>query len=243
MEYLVIAIIAVIAYLLGSVNTSIIVGKVKGTDIREHGSGNAGLTNTLRTFGKGAALIVLVGDLLKGVIAILLARVVADKYIEIRLFSLNNTLEFSTYLDNSVQLLQRFAIFKLVIEQVAGISVVLGHIFPVFYKFKGGKGVLTSAVVIFMVNWKVGLICLAIFIIIVAVTKYVSLGSLMAALTAPAIIIGSHRITWIGDIIEYLPFALILAILIIAKHHGNIKRLILGEERRISFRSKKKEEN
>ena len=239
MEYLVIAIIAVIAYLLGSINTSIIVSKIKGTDIREHGSGNAGLTNTLRTFGKGAALIVLIGDLLKGVIAILLAKIVMNKFAANEILKMN----MSDVSQLDIGLMIKLANLKLLTIQISGIAVVLGHIFPVFYKFKGGKGVLTSAVVILMVNWKVGLICLAIFIIIVAVTKYVSLGSIMAALTAPAIILGSHRIPWIGDIIEYLPFALVLAVLIIAKHHGNIKRLLVGEERRLSFGSKKKEEN
>jgi len=228
MEYLIIALIAVIAYLLGSINTSIIVSKIKGTDIREHGSGNAGLTNTLRTFGKGAALVVLVGDLLKGVIAILIARLLAPEVV-IGSVTLGEEIVDVTY---------KLTVLSI---QVAGIAVVLGHIFPIFYKFKGGKGVLTSAVVILMVNWKIGLICLLVFIIIVAVTRYVSLGSVMAALTFPAVVIGSHQIPWIGDVIEWLTFSLILAILVIAKHHGNIKRLVLGEERRLSFGSKKAE--
>jgi len=238
MEYLVIAVIAIIAYLLGSINTSIIVSKFKGTDIREHGSGNAGLTNTLRTFGKGAAGIVLIGDLLKGVISILLAKIVIDKFAAAEILKMN----ISDVSQLDIGRMVEFGNLRLLAIQLAGIAVVLGHVFPIFYKFKGGKGVLTSAVVILMISWKIGLICLAVFIIIVAVTRYVSLGSVMAALTFPAIILGSYRIPWIGDFIDYLPMALILAILVIAKHHGNIKRLVMGEERRLSFGSKKTKE-
>ena len=228
MEYLMIVLIAIIAYLLGSINTTIIVSKIKGTDIREHGSGNAGLTNTLRTFGKGAALVVLIGDLLKGVIAILLAILLAPEVVAGTIQVGEETIEFTKD-------------FTILCKQVAGIAVVLGHIFPIFYKFKGGKGVLTSAVVIFMIEWKIALICLAVFVIIVAATRYVSLGSVMAAVTFPAVVLGSHRIPWIGESIEWLPIAVILSVLVIAKHHGNIKRLIMGEERRLSFGKKKVE--
>ena len=174
-------------------------------------------------------------DLLKGVIAILVAKLVVQNYITSQV----SGMELETL---DIAKLAMLGNLKLISIQVAAIAVVLGHIFPIFYKFKGGKGVLTSAVVLLMVNWKVGLLCLAVFIIIVAVTRYVSLGSVMAALTAPAVIIGSIKIPWIGDVIDYLPFALILAILIIVKHHGNISRLIKGEERRLSFGSKKVEE-
>lgn len=228
MVYIMIAVIAVIAYLLGSINTSIIVGKTRGIDIREHGSKNAGLTNTLRTLGKGAALVVLIGDLLKGVIAILVARLLAP---EVIIGNVTIGEEIVTVTDKLTTLSM----------QIAGIAVVLGHIFPVFYKFKGGKGVLTSAVVILMTNWKIGLICLLVFIVIVAVTRYVSLGSIMAALTYPAIVLGSHRIAWIGDVIDWLVFGLILATLVIVKHHTNIKRLLMGEENRLSFKKKKVE--
>jgi len=236
MEYLMIALIAVIAYLLGSINTSIIVSKIKGTDIREHGSGNAGLTNTLRTFGKGAALVVLIGDLLKGVIAIVIAILLAPEVVVGSIQLGEETIEVTEKL--TIEVTEKLTILS---KQVAGIAVVLGHIFPIFYKFKGGKGVLTSAVVMLMIEWKIALICLAVFVIIVAVTRYVSLGSVMAALTFPAMVLGSHRIAWIGESIEWLPISLILSILVIAKHHGNIKRLVLGEERRLSFGKKKTE--
>jgi len=235
MGYLIIVLITVIAYLLGSINTSIIVSKFKGTDIREHGSGNAGLTNTLRIFGKGAALVVLIGDLLKGVIAILLARLVVGQYVmfERAAIAASGTLDFVK--------LEMLGNLEVIADQIAGIAVVIGHIFPIFYKFKGGKGVLTSAVVILMMKWQIGLICLAVFIVIVAVTRYVSLGSVMAALTFPSVVLVSYRIPWIGDCIDLLLFGLILAFLVIAKHHGNISRLLKGEERRLSFGSKKVE--
>ncbi|MBR2878509.1 MAG: glycerol-3-phosphate acyltransferase, partial [Clostridia bacterium] len=122
MNYLLIAIFAVIAYLLGSINSSILIGRLFGVkDIRKHGSGNAGATNTLRTIGKKAAILALIGDALKGVIAILLTRLVLGMFIE------GDLLRIAQY--------------------ISGVAAVLGHNFPIFFQFKGGKGIVTTAAV------------------------------------------------------------------------------------------------
>lgn len=142
----------IIGYLLGSINTAIIVGKLfYKTDVREHGSGNAGTTNTLRILGKGAAIAVLIGDFLKGVIACLIGRYLAGEIIS-----------------------EVFAG-----EYLGGLFAVLGHNWPVYFGFKGGKGVLTSFAVVLMFSPKSALVCLSAFIIIVALTRYVSLGSII----------------------------------------------------------------
>ena len=213
MVYAIIAITTVIAYLLGSVNSAIIVGKLHKIDIREHGSGNAGLTNTLRTLGKKAAVCVLLGDILKGVIAILIPIIIS---------------KFDFYPN------EYFAI----ITQLAGVAVVLGHIFPVYYGFKGGKGVLTSITVMFMINWEISLICLLLFVIIVAITKFVSLGSILAAFAFPCFVLFSDKIPFLTNRKDMLIFSIILAAIVIIKHRTNIVRLVQGKENKLSFKKK-----
>ncbi|MBE5813211.1 MAG: glycerol-3-phosphate 1-O-acyltransferase PlsY [Clostridiales bacterium] len=213
MVYAVIAITAVIAYLLGSVNSAIIVGKLHKIDIREHGSGNAGLTNTLRVLGKKSAVCVLLGDILKGVVAIGIAIIIS---------------KFDFYPDE----------YFYVITQLAGVAVVLGHIFPVYYGFKGGKGVLTSITVMFMINWQISLICLLLFIIIVAITKFVSLGSILAAFAFPCLVFFSDKISFLADRKDMLIFSIILAAIVIIKHRTNIVRLVQGKENKLSFKKK-----
>jgi glycerol-3-phosphate acyltransferase PlsY len=213
MVYAIIVITTIIAYLLGSVNSAIIVGKVHKIDIREHGSGNAGLTNTLRTLGKKAAVCVLLGDILKGVIAIGIAIIVS---------------KFDFYPN------EYFAIST----QLAGIGVVLGHIFPVYYGFKGGKGVLTSITVMFMINWEISLMCLLLFVLIVAITRFVSLGSVLAAFAFPTLVFFSDKIPFLTERKEMLIFSIILAVIVIVKHRTNIGRLIKGTENKLSFKKK-----
>ena len=151
--------IAIIAYLIGSINFSVILSKkMAGFDVRQKGSGNAGTTNMLRSVGKKAAAITLICDILKGVVSIGIAILVG-------------------YLFNAQN--------KSILVQIAAIAVVIGHTFPIFFGFKGGKGVATSLGVLIMTNWQIGLICLAIAIIIMAITKMVSLGSCMAAIAFP----------------------------------------------------------
>ena len=156
-------IVAVIAYLLGSISFSVIISKkVAGFDVREKGSGNAGTTNVLRSVGKGAAAITLVCDILKGVVAVLIA-FFAGKIVH--------------GLDNSLLI------------QLAGLFVILGHTFPVFFKFKGGKGIATSLGVLLITNWQIGLICLVFALILMALTRMVSVGSIAAAILFPVLVL------------------------------------------------------
>jgi glycerol-3-phosphate acyltransferase PlsY len=186
-------------YLLGSLNSSLIVGKFYGVDVRQHGSGNAGTTNTLRTLGKKAALFVLLGDLLKGILAY-----------------------FAGYLVYGGQLG----------GVVAGTAAVIGHVWPVFFGFKGGKGVLTSLAVLMLIDWQIALGMLGIFILLVLISRYVSLGSIIAAFLFPTTAIA------LGRNAETIICSTIIAILIIFKHHTNIKRLFSGTESKFSFHKK-----
>ena len=148
-----------VPYLLGGINTSIIVTKLRtGKDIRTMGSGNAGLTNTLRTQGKAVAGIVLLGDVAKSVLAIWAVRLA---------FLFIGGVD-TTLLENSMNW----------VGYMAGFMAVVGHVFPLYYGFRGGKGVLSAISAIFTLDWRTGCVLLAVFIIIVAITRYVSLGSL-----------------------------------------------------------------
>ena len=152
--------IAIIAYLIGSVNFSVILSKkFAGFDVREKGSGNAGTTNMLRSVGKKAAAITLICDILKGVVAIGIAILLG--YIP----------------DMNKELLL----------QIAGVAVILGHTFPVFFGFKGGKGVATSLGVLLLSNWQIGLICLVFALVLMILTRMVSVGSCAAAILFPVL--------------------------------------------------------
>ena len=140
---------AIIAYAIGSINFSVILSKkIAGFDIREKGSGNAGSTNMLRSVGKKAALITLVCDILKGIVSILIAILIGNIFKDLN---------------------------KAILVQIAGLAVVIGHTFPVFFNFKGGKGVATALGIILLTNWQIGLICLIFGIFLILVTKMVSL--------------------------------------------------------------------
>ena len=206
-------IIAVIAYLIGSINFSIILSKkMAGFDIREKGSGNAGTTNMLRSVGKKAAVITLICDILKGVVSILIA-VLAGKIIK--------------NLDNAL------------LVQLAGIFVIIGHTFPVFFKFKGGKGIATALGVLLMINWQIGLICLIFALVLMALTKMVSVGSIAAAILFPILvafidqnyIVPTSNSNW-----SYLVFSIIVALLVIFNHRANVQRILNGTENRLSFK-------
>ena len=206
--------VAVIAYLIGSINFSIIFSKkFAGFDVREKGSGNAGTTNMLRSVGKKAAALTLVCDILKGVVAIGIA--IGLGYF----FNAEN---------------------KSLLVQIAGIAVVLGHTFPVFFGFKGGKGVATSIGILIMSNWEIGLICLAVGITMIVMTKMVSLGSCVAAILFAILsfFIKDNYIISQGS--PYIIYSIILAVLILFNHRTNIVRIIKGKENKISFKNKKK---
>lgn len=206
-------IVALIAYLIGSINFSIIISKkMAGFDIREKGSGNAGTTNMLRAVGKKAAVITLICDILKGVVSILIA-VLAGKIVK--------------NLDNAL------------LVQLAGIFVIIGHTFPVFFKFKGGKGIATALGVLLMINWQIGLICLIFALVLMALTKMVSVGSIAAAILFPILvafidqnyIVQTSNSNW-----SYLVFSIIVALLVIFNHRANVQRILNGTENKISFK-------
>jgi glycerol-3-phosphate acyltransferase PlsY len=195
-----------VGYLLGSLNTAVIVGKLYGKDIRHHGSGNAGLTNTLRVLGKPAALLVLAGDVLKGILACLIG------------WHIGVHVSAGTAVD-SIGLL------------AAGAGAVIGHNWPLYFGFKGGKGALTALAVLFMFDWVMALICLGAFVAIVAVTRFVSLGTISATILFVLI----SFMPAFGHTFYFYAFACLMALIIVVKHRQNIGRLLAGTESKLSF--------
>jgi acyl phosphate:glycerol-3-phosphate acyltransferase len=195
-----------LGYLLGSLNTAVIVGKIYGKDISSHGSKSAGLTNTLRVLGKSAAVFVLAGDILKGIVACLIGL----------------RLGVYVYSGEAVDCVSLLA---------AGAGAVMGHNWPLYFGFKGGKGALTAAAVMFMLNWVMALISLGFFVMIVASTRYVSLGTISAAMFFVAI----SFIPVFGSTFYFHIFAGLMALMIIFKHRENIQRLLSGTENKLTF--------
>ncbi|MCX7746763.1 MAG: glycerol-3-phosphate 1-O-acyltransferase PlsY [Clostridia bacterium] len=189
-----VVLVMIIGYLLGSANSSLIVGKFYRVDVRKHGSGNAGMTNTLRTLGKAAAVLVIIGDILKGVLSCILGG----------------------YLVGEIGVMS------------AGVGAIIGHNWPLYFGFKGGKGILTTFSVVIMMDYRIALILLAIFIVIVAITRYISLGSILCSALFP--IIG---LAFFNKSMEFVVFSAILAILAIVRHHTNIKRILKGTESKL----------
>ncbi len=190
-------------YLLGSINASIIIsGKLFKDDIRRHGSGNAGMTNVMRTYGKKMAVITFAGDFLKAVVSTLIGR----------------------------------AFFGYYGALLAGFFCFLGHIFPCYYRFKGGKGVVTAAAMILMTDPLVCLILFALFVLIVWLTKYISAGSVICLLLYPVILNNLYT--------EFLGFPVLCAfavgLLCAFAHRENLKRIFKGEENKFTFKVKDK---
>ena len=193
-------IIAVCAYLLGSLSFAIIVSKVTmGKDIRNYGSGNAGLTNAYRTMGAGKTLFVLIGDVAKGAAAV------------------------------SIGMLLAGPVGKL----VAGIFVILGHMFPLYFGFRGGKGVLVGAVMLLLFDWRMFLIAFVLFFLAVAITRWISLGSILGAVSFPITMAIFYR----DPVLIAMAFG--MAVAVIFMHRSNIMRMLRGQENRFSFKSKK----
>lgn len=204
---------AVIAYLLGCLNGAVIVSKyILHNDIRTHGSGNAGLTNFHRTFGGKLTAVVLLLDVVKMVMAVWL-----DTWLMGQLFLPLDDLSW-----------------RLPVKYWAGLWCLLGHMFPITFGFKGGKGVLSGVTLMFCLDWRMGLIALAIFLAVVVLTRYISLGSCLAALSFP---VG----TWLFVSREpvILAMSVGLTALVIWMHRGNIKRLLKGEESKFSLHKKR----
>ena len=202
---------AVLSYLLGSLNFGIILSrKFQKEDVRTHGSGNAGSTNMLRNYGKLPAVATILGDMAKVAVAILLVRLLVgnDLYAQQPIF----------------------------IKSFAGLFCVLGHIFPCFFRFKGGKGVATCGGMVFMIDWRIALILLAVFFVAVLITKWVSLGSILMAILYPVLM---------GLFYKSVPITLIsvvFAAIVLVAHRENIKRILNGTESKIAVGGKNKKE-
>ena len=241
MQYLVIISIAVISYLIGSVNFSILLSKaVSGKDIRESGSGNAGATNMLRTHGKKMAIITLVLDVLKGIVAVLLAWGIAALAANLVKTMIDASSEGGIdLLDKLERHLFNPDGFTVNARYIAAVCVVAGHNFPIFFGFKGGKGVATSLGVVMILDWRVGLLVAVVAIAVMAVTRYVSFGSIVGG----ALYIVAEVVKSIATV-DYNPIRIIcvfvLGALLIGRHHENIIRLIKGTENKLSFSKKKK---
>ncbi len=201
MIYAVISVI--LGYLLGSINSAVIISKVfYRQDIRKMGSGNAGTTNVLRSLGKKAALFTFLGDFAKGILAVILGLLFYGRLGMV----------------------------------LAGGAAILGHNWPVYFGFKGGKGVLTSFAVMLIVSWKAALVSLLIFIIVVALTRYVSLGSILAAISIAAFVYIFNGFNF--DEVFCLSFG--ISLLVIFRHSANIKRLIKGTESKLGSKKANK---
>lgn len=195
-----------IAYLLGSIPTAVWVGKVRcGVDVREHGSKNAGATNTFRVLGKKPGIIVLSVDIIKGATAVLLPFVMYH------------------YEWGTNELIH--------IQLIAAIMAVFGHVFPLFAGFRGGKGVATSLGVIVGLHPLSALVCIGVFLIVFMVTRFVSLGAMTSALLFPFLV----SFVFKTDSVWLIVFSIVLSLAVIIAHRKNINRLIHGEENKMNL--------
>ncbi len=207
-----------IGYAFGLIQTAYIYGKMHHIDIREHGSGNAGTTNALRTLGKKAGLIVFLGDLLKVVVATIVVRLI-----------------FKDSHPESLTLLVLYA----------GFGAVLGHNFPVYLKFKGGKGIAaTGGLIIALGRWELILVGLTVFVLSVVVSKYVSVGSLLMVFTVYITFAIMDYFGLIGGLepqniaYEAMVIFFLFVVLAFVRHRANIVRLFKGTENKLSFKKK-----
>lgn len=212
----------IIPYLLGSLNFGVMISRRRfNDDVRTHGSGNAGATNMVRTYGWKAGLLTMMGDMLKAVVAVGLGYLIVgfDGWI------IGEGGEPYRWVDQYG-------------AAIAGLFVMLGHMFPIFFKFKGGKGVATSGIVIFMISPLAGAVCLLIFLIIVIGTRYVSLGSVMGLTFYPIILNAfSHAYDPPRNSTACM-LSVLMALLVVYMHRENIKRILNRTESKISFKKK-----
>lgn len=215
---------AVVAYLLGSINTAVIVTKIvtKGKDIRTMGSGNAGFTNVLRSVGKVPAIWTIVCDFLKGIAAVLVGALI-----------------FSTVSASGEILRQEYMAAG---KYIGGLFCILGHSYPLYFHFKGGKGVVTAAALILMADWRVFIAVIATFLILFLITKTISIASITSALLFGFYTFG---VTYLFDYSSGAGFswtyvvlstaaAFLIGIFVIVKHKDNIRRILRGEEKKIT---------
>lgn len=215
-------IIILLSYLVGSIPTALLVSRaVKGIDIREHGSGNMGGTNVMRVLGWKYGLLVVLIDALKGVIAVVLITRLHHGNIPF-----NNITPFDDFT---------------LIQIIAGITAVIGHIWTIFAGFKGGKGIATALGILLIISTVDILIAVGIFVIVVTFSKYISLGSVLAAVAVPLALVVRENVfdAQISNYYTLLPFLILLSLLVIFTHRKNIQRILSGEEKKISFSKSK----
>lgn len=219
MDILLILCTSIAAYLLGSIPTAVWYAKFRhGIDIRDHGSGNAGATNTFRVLGKKAGIIVMSVDVLKGFLATSLAWV----------------LEFYEIIPPY----DEFYIYKMIFYKlIFGSLAIVGHIFPVFASFKGGKGVATLLGMMLAVHHTATLLCVGVFVVVLFSSRYVSLGSLLATLSFPLLLL-SPRFRPEDPIV--IVFGFLMFTVVALTHQKNIVRLLQGEESRANIRLKRR---
>lgn len=193
----------IIGYIIGCFQTAYILGKmVQKIDIRKFGSGNAGTTNVIRVMGWKAGIITFIGDLLKGIIAVVLCRLIFP----------NNA----------------FA------GLYGGVAAVIGHNWPVFLGFRGGKGIATTIGILLAFDYRIGFICIAIMIAVLGITRFVSLGSIIMSISIPILL----AIFW-GLNYEIILLGIFLMISALVRHRTNIERLLTGRETKLGQRSNK----
>ena len=223
-HFILIFIISAISYAIGCINTSLAITKILkiGNDIISVGSGNAGFTNVLRTMGKKMAIFTFWGDFLKGILAVWITSMIV---MSSQAFQNNENLILSA-------------------KYISGMMCVIGHIYPCFFKFKGGKGVLTTWATMFLIDWQVAIVLITVFLITLLITKIVSLASVMAAISYP---ISTFLICFFSDYLKTRELysllfptivSFIVGSLVLYKHKSNIARLLNGEEKKISVHKK-----
>ena len=218
-SWLAVLLAAVCGYLLGSINWAIIITRtIFRKDIRTEGSGNAGATNVLRNHGRGPAILTTIGDIAKSMVAVVIGSWLLA-HLQV------GACDLSGYRDWAQQNL------ALIGGYIGGFFCLLGHDFPVFYGFRGGKGVLTTLGMFLLLDWRVALACLAIFIVIVAISRMVSLGSMLAIACGPIMLY------FLADTPEKAVFcsaaATLVWLLIMWQHRANIGRIVTGTENKL----------
>lgn len=217
---LVLIIVGVIGYFIGNISPAILIGKAHGIDIKKEGSGNAGTTNVLRVLGKKAAIGTLIIDIGKGVLAVMLGRLIGYIYA-------SGMLDLTDERDISYIMLS--------CAMLAGLCAFIGHIWPMAFGFKGGKGVATAFGVLVAINPLLGLSCLVVVALVVLASKMVSLGSICGAIALPLLsMMFEPDFFWTG---------ILMAIIVIIKHRPNISRIVRGEESKLFKGKKNKKED
>ena len=216
-SWLAVLLAAVCGYLLGSINWAIIITRtIFRKDIRTEGSGNAGATNVLRNHGRGPAILTTIGDIAKSMVAVVIGGLLLAN------LQLDAPSGSNLWIQENLPLVGGY---------IGGFFCLLGHDFPVFYGFRGGKGVLTTLGMFLLLDWRVALACLVIFIIIVAISRMVSLGSMLAIAAGPILLY------FIADTTEKAVFCSVAAglvwLLIVWQHRANIGRIVTGTENKL----------